>query len=417
VLAALMAGCASGPRSSSPGSSSASVARPGRDGADANPPANLAQVPDAEPRVEPIRSGGPNKPYVVLGRAYTPLQDGRPFRESGLASWYGRKFHGVPTSSGEPYDMYGMTAAHTTLPIPSYVRVRNPANGREVIVRINDRGPFHDGRVIDLSYTAAYKLDLLRGVAPVELERITPDEIVAGSWRRGNTGTALAYAAPTVPVSATLVRPVAYVPPPPAAPPAVAPVRRPAAPVVPPVAVAAAAVVPPPPVESPPAPAFYAAPVQPATPPAYDPTAEQPLTAVALTADMAPVDTAPPPRGAVGTPLPPLPPLVPVAPPAPQAPAPAAVTPAMAPSQSPPLASAGAFWVQLGAFGRPDSAAALQQRVAGSAGALAPTVAVVSDGGLHRVQAGPYPTREAARSAADRLGGSLQLSPVVVERR
>ncbi len=400
-----MAGCASGPRSSSSGSSfsSAPVARPGRDGADANPPANLAQVPDAEPRVEPIRSGGPNKPYVVLGRAYTPLQDGRPFRESGLASWYGRKFHGVPTSSGEPYDMYGMTAAHTTLPIPSYVLVRNPANGREVVVRINDRGPFHDGRVIDLSYTAAYKLDLLRGVAPVELERITPDEIVAGSWRRGNTGTALAYAAPSVPVAAALVRPVAYVPPPPAAPSAVAPVRRPTPPLPQPVAVAAVAVPPSPAIDIP-------------APPAYDPTAEQPLTAVALTADMAPVDTPPPPRGAIGTPLPPLPPLVPAAPPAPLAPLPPVVPSAMAPAQSPPLASAGAFWVQLGAFGRPDSAAALQQRVAGSAAAVAPTVAVVSDGGLHRVQAGPFPTREAARSAADRLGGSLQLSPVVVER-
>ena len=157
---------------------------PGRDGPGANPPPNLAQVPDAEPRLEPLRNGGPNKPYEVFGRTYTPLASDAALSERGLASWYGRKFHGRPTSSGEPYDMYAMTAAHKTMPIPSYARVRNPANGREVIVRINDRGPFHAGRVIDLSYTAAWKLGLLRGVAPVELMRITFDDIRTGAWRR-----------------------------------------------------------------------------------------------------------------------------------------------------------------------------------------------------------------------------------------
>ncbi|VTU38146.1 septal ring lytic transglycosylase RlpA family protein [Variovorax sp. RA8] len=181
----LLAGCASGPRGSGIG----------RDGPDANPPPGLGQMPDAEPRVEAIRgSGGTSKPYVVLGRSYVPITDDRPWRETGLASWYGRKFHAQSTASGEPYDMYAMTAAHKTLPLPSYVRVRNPANGREVIVRVNDRGPFHDDRIIDLSYTAAYKLDLLRGVAPVEIERITNADIRAGTWRRGDT--ALAQAAP-----------------------------------------------------------------------------------------------------------------------------------------------------------------------------------------------------------------------------
>ncbi|MBX3603616.1 MAG: septal ring lytic transglycosylase RlpA family protein, partial [Piscinibacter sp.] len=183
VLATLIAGCASGPR--------------GRDGPGANPPPRLAEVPDAEPRVEPIRAGGPNKPYEVLGRSYTPMTRDRPFRERGLASWYGRKFHGRSTANGETYDMYAMTAAHPTLPLPSYARIRNPANGREVIVRVNDRGPFHAGRIVDLSYTAALKLDLLRGVAPVELERITFDEIRTGAWRRD--GTALAAAAPVAP--------------------------------------------------------------------------------------------------------------------------------------------------------------------------------------------------------------------------
>ncbi len=166
ILLLALAGCASGPS--------------GRDGAEARPPAGLDKVPDAEPRVEPLRVGGPNKPYEVLGRRYVPLTGDVPMRETGLASWYGRKFHGHPTASGERYDMYGMTAAHKTMPLPSYARVRNPANDREIIVRVNDRGPFADGRVIDLSYTAAYKLGLLGGVAPVEVHRITHAEIRAG---------------------------------------------------------------------------------------------------------------------------------------------------------------------------------------------------------------------------------------------
>ena len=149
-------------------------------------------MPDAEPRIEPIRAGGANKPYQVLGRDYVPVVADTPIVERGLASWYGRKFHGRRTASGEVYDMYAMTAAHPTLPIPSYARIRNPANGQVVIVRINDRGPFHAGRIVDLSYVAALKLDLLRGVAPVELERITIDEIRAGSWRRdGDAATRL----------------------------------------------------------------------------------------------------------------------------------------------------------------------------------------------------------------------------------
>ena len=201
VLAALavllLAGCASTQRAGDAAASAASGlsgAAPGveRDGPPAQPPADLAQLPDAEPRIEAIRSGGPNKPYEALGRAYVPITDERPFVERGLASWYGRKFQGRRTSSGEPYDMYKMTAAHPTLPIPSYARVRNPANGREVVVRINDRGPFQPGRIVDLSYTAALKLDVLRGVAPVEVERLTADQIRSGAWRRPATDTLVA---------------------------------------------------------------------------------------------------------------------------------------------------------------------------------------------------------------------------------
>ena len=158
--------------------------RPDTDGLPDSIPRNLERTPDAVPRVEPIREGGPNKPYEVGGRLYVPFTADRPHREVGGASWYGRRYHGRPTSLGEPYDMFAMTAAHTTLPLPSYVRVRNPANGRVVIVRVNDRGPFVPGRVIDLSYTAALRLDVHRGVSTVELERLTFEQIRSGAWRR-----------------------------------------------------------------------------------------------------------------------------------------------------------------------------------------------------------------------------------------
>ena len=166
-----------------------------RDGPPANPPSDLLSRPDPEPRVEPLRVGGPNKPYQVLGQSYTPLAADVPVAETGLASWYGRKFHGRPTASGEIYDMYAMTAAHRTMPLPSYALVRNPANGREVVVRVNDRGPFHADRVIDLSYTAALKLGVLRGVAPVEVRRLTHDDIRSGRWR--SETAVVAVAAPT----------------------------------------------------------------------------------------------------------------------------------------------------------------------------------------------------------------------------
>jgi rare lipoprotein A len=206
AVAAVVAGCASGPPRGGPG---ATLPRDA-DGPGANPPADLATLPDAEPRIEAIRPGGANKPYQVLGRDYVPATRDVPFSERGLASWYGRKFHGRRTASGEVYDMYAMTAAHPTLPIPSYARIRNPANGREVLVRVNDRGPFHPGRIVDLSYAAALRLDLLRGVAPVELERITFDEIRTGAWRgRGGDATRLAATPAPLDAAALAAAPVA----------------------------------------------------------------------------------------------------------------------------------------------------------------------------------------------------------------
>jgi len=146
------------------------------DGPDDTVPDNLDAIPDAEPRDEPLHRFA-NRPYHVMGQSFVPATEVRPFRQRGHASWYGRRFHGNPTSSGEPYDMYAMTAAHPTLPIPSYARVTHLGNGRSVVVRVNDRGPFLRGRVIDLSYAAAHKLGYINaGSAQVEVEQILPSE-------------------------------------------------------------------------------------------------------------------------------------------------------------------------------------------------------------------------------------------------
>lgn len=146
------------------------------DGPGENPPADIDAIADAVPRIEPLHRFA-NNPYSVLGRDYVPMRELAPYRARGIASWYGRKFNGQKTSSGEPYDMYGMSAAHPTLPIPSYVRVTNPANGRSVVVRVNDRGPFHADRLIDLSWTAAAKLGYLgQGSALVEVESLLPGQ-------------------------------------------------------------------------------------------------------------------------------------------------------------------------------------------------------------------------------------------------
>ena len=340
ALVLLLGACASvAPPSGRALPPTAGLESPERDGAPSAPPPGLALVPDAEPRIEPIRPGGPNKPYEVLGRSYIPLTADRPVSERGMASWYGRKFHGRRTASGEVYDMYAMTAAHPTLPIPSYARVRNPVNGREVVVRINDRGPFHAGRVLDLSYTAALKLDLLRGVGPVELQRITFDDIRSGAWRReaDREGVRVAMpdgAAASVPGVAAAI-PSASIKAAKAAP------DEPAAPELP-TAMAAAA------------------------------------TQVVTAAPQAVVD---------------------------------------APGARAFTAPARGFWVQLGAFRLRDGAETFQQRVVAELDWLSPLLAVFSEASMFRLQAGPYPSREQARSAAERVRAGLQLVPLIVERR
>ena len=187
VAAALaVSGCASFPESkapspppSPPATSPAKGAYYKDDGPGESPPPNLAAIPDAVPRAEPLHRFA-NRPYQVFGKDYIPVAAAASFRQTGIASWYGRRFHGAPTSSGEPYDMYAMTAAHPTLPIPSYARVTRVANGKSVVVRINDRGPFHANRIIDLSYAAAYKLGYIQaGSAEVTIEAIVPGQVRA----------------------------------------------------------------------------------------------------------------------------------------------------------------------------------------------------------------------------------------------
>ena len=136
---------------------------------------DISKIPDATPRHEAKSRYGNPKSYVVFGQKYYPLSSARGFVETGVSSWYGPNFHGKKTSSQETYDMYKMTAAHKTLPIPSYVEVTNLRNGRRVVVRVNDRGPFHDNRIIDLSYVAATKLDIVKaGTGMVEIRAIDP---------------------------------------------------------------------------------------------------------------------------------------------------------------------------------------------------------------------------------------------------
>ena len=148
------------------------------DGPGVDAPANLDSIPDAKLSNEPLHPYA-NRPYTALGKSYTPLTQVGNLKQRGMASWYGKKFHGQRTSSGEIYDMYAMSAAHPTLPIPSYARVTNLANQKSVVVRINDRGPFLHERVIDLSYTAAYKLGMTNiGSAEVEVESLTPDAVI-----------------------------------------------------------------------------------------------------------------------------------------------------------------------------------------------------------------------------------------------
>lgn len=174
-----------------PGTRGPSVVKDGGPGRDLD----VSHIPDAVPRPEVRTRAGNSNPYTVLGKTYYLVDNTTGFRQQGDASWYGTKFHGKRTANGEIYDMYGMTAAHKTLPIPSYVRVTNKNNGRSVVVRINDRGPFHSDRIIDLTYTAAKKLGFIKqGTAPVEVEYLNsrePQPLMVASGPKQEPATAV----------------------------------------------------------------------------------------------------------------------------------------------------------------------------------------------------------------------------------
>jgi len=138
---------------------------------------DVSSIPDAIPRIEPVTVAGNKNPYTVFGKTYHLLPSAEKYRQVGIASWYGTKFHGNPTSNGEIYDMYAMTAAHKLLPLPTYVEIENLTNGKIIVVRVNDRGPFHGNRIIDLSYAAASKIGMLKkGTALVRVKAIDPNE-------------------------------------------------------------------------------------------------------------------------------------------------------------------------------------------------------------------------------------------------
>ncbi len=199
VVLALLAGCRSAPEPPL-NQSGERVPAPSRaystDGPPDVIPPGLENQPDPVPRIEPKSTRGNPETYRVFGKTYRTMKSAEGYYATGLASWYGRKFHGRSTSSGEPYDMLKLTAAHRALPLPTYVRVTNLDNGRSTLVRVNDRGPFHSDRIIDLSFAAAYKLGFAdRGTARVRLEVWTPDDAPAP---RARANRALAEA-PLIP--------------------------------------------------------------------------------------------------------------------------------------------------------------------------------------------------------------------------
>ncbi|MDR2637032.1 MAG: septal ring lytic transglycosylase RlpA family protein [Zoogloeaceae bacterium] len=281
-------------------------------------PGNLDAVPDAIPRAEPLYKAA-SRPYTVLGRSYTPQTRIQTFRQEGVASWYGKKFHGQKTSIGETYDMFAMTAAHPTLALPSYARVTNPANGRSVVVRVNDRGPFHAGRIMDLSYVAAYKLGYINnGSAKVIVESLVPGSALFDTLAAAPASSPVATFTPA-PISAAVI--VAAAPP----------------------------TVPPPP-------------------------DQESMDALAL--QLQAESDAP---------------------------------------EFPPPPATGIF-LQLGAFSLPENAENLKNHLLRELDWLTDRVFIHYADNLHRLQAGPYPTREAAQQIAARIHTALGYTPTIVVR-
>lgn len=317
------------------------------DGPGRSPPPDLDAIPDAVPRAEPLRAAN-SRPYVVFGREYRPMQRLEPYKERGVATWYGRRYHGNPTSSGERYDMYAMTAAHPTLPIPSYVRVTHLGNQRSVVVRVNDRGPFLNNRLIDLSYTAAARLGYAEaGTARVEVELIT--EFDAPTQAAPLVVAPPVVAQPAVPASSAST-PLASAPP---------------------------------------------APVPAETGSVEAPERLEVQTEILMADPVRPVATADRADRAEPSVPAPVQSSSRVQAREPVAGAPGSATPIQMLEQG--------YWLQLGAFGSADNADTARERLkAGMVGLGAP-IDIVPDGGLFKLQAGPWPTREAAQAAAARV--------------
>lgn len=332
------------------------------DGPGDSPPADLETIPDAIPQWEPLHRGT-MKPYVVLGQTFTPMTELQPYKARGVASWYGRRYHGKQTSNGELYDMYGMTAAHPVLPIPSYVKVTNVVNGRSVVVRVNDRGPFLENRLIDLSYTAAHRIGVLAGgSAIVEVEAILPDASGPRSTLfAGAPASRPRYAAARAAATPQAAAP-ASVSPAPAAPPISAPIlsgSELAAQSDPIIAIAAAAREP-----LPPAKALSEAPAEISPPPAAAPRIE----------------------------------------------------PALVAASRPATAEAGGVYLQLGAFGSRENAESYLARAKAQVDWMAQSLHLFPRDGMYRVHAGPFASSSEARAAAERVASALGTKPVVVTR-
>ncbi len=379
VLALSLAACSSTRPPSGGGAPAGSASRSGGyyldDGPGADPPKNLDAIPDAVPRAEPLNPRTA-RPYVVFDRQYVPMTSLAPYRERGVATWYGRRYHGQKTSSGEFYDMYGMTAAHPTLPIPSYVRVTHLGNGRSVVVRVNDRGPFLNGRLIDLSYTAAAKLGYVAaGSAEVEVELITQFD---------QRGEAMRAQAPAP-------------------------------------AVAGAQLVSATPASTSGLPAARGAGAGGATPAA---AATAGTTVASGTASLG----AAPEKLEMETVLAPAAPGASGAPPGPSPAAGAATgdvrsaeTPQMSPASQAPLATQAppttqAVYLQLGAFTSREAAESSRARIARELEGVVGGVEVRREGALFKVHAGPYPARADALAAAERIRQLTPIRPFAVSR-
>jgi rare lipoprotein A len=317
-----------------------------------------ATVADAVPKAEPLMAKA-NRPYVVFGRGYQPLTTLQPYRERGIASWYGRKFHGNRTSSGEVYDMFAMTAAHPTLPLPSYVRVTRVATNQSIIVRVNDRGPFLNNRVIDLSYTAANKLGYVdAGSAEVEIELIVEPRTYVAAASARVPAPVLAAAAAAAPVT-----PMAVVPPGTAVATPIAPIT------LAPKSVVATG-------EDKPADVVPA------------------VTEERLTLETQIAAESPRPEPSVGS--------SPVA-------AKSAETAAA-------RAAPGGIYLQLGAFAARENAQAAQARIKSQLSTLSVPIEIFADGALFKLQAGPYARRDDAASEAERIKEATGARPFTTTR-